>query len=58
MIMIGNECFNCMRMVSCKVTTIENQKGYRGHQGPLEGLLGAILGALGGVRVYWGWQGL
>ena len=33
--MIENECLNCMKTVSCKVTTIENKKGYRGHQGAL-----------------------
>ena len=36
-----------MKMVSCKVMTIENQQGYHG-----------IGGFQGGVRVYWGWQGV
>ena len=43
---IENDCFNCMKMVICTVTTIENQKEYRGHQG--------ALGFLGGVGVHFG----
>ena len=31
---IENEHFNCMKMVSCKVMTIDNQKGYRGIGAP------------------------
>ena len=59
MTMIENECFNCVKMVCCKVTTIDSQKGYRLHKGHW-GLLGGVgvLGLLGGVRgaleVYWG----
>ena len=33
MMMIEKEHFDCMKMVRCKVITIENQKGYIGHQG-------------------------
>ena len=32
---IENEHFNHVKMVSCKVMTIENQKGYRWHKGLL-----------------------
>ena len=45
--MIENEHFNCVKMVSCKVMTIENQKGYRWHKGAL----GRFLGSVGAVRV-------
>ena len=34
MTMIANEHFNCRKMVSCKVTRIENQE-YRWHKGAL-----------------------
>ena len=43
---IENEHLNCIKMVSCKVKTIENQKVYRGHQG--------ALGAPRGCRDYFG----
>ena len=46
MMITENECFNCMKTVSCKVTTIENQKEYMGHWGLLGGV-GAILGVSG-----------
>ena len=51
--MIENEHFNCMKTVSCKVTTIENQKGYRGHQGALGASrgVGPILGVSGASGV-------
>ena len=29
---IENEHFNCVKMVSCKVMTIDKQKGYRWHK--------------------------
>ena len=57
--MIENEHFNCMKMVSCKVTTIENDDNRK--LGSV-GVLGAIMGVTGGVgvsEVYWGgkWTG-
>ena len=58
MTMIENEHFICMKTVSCKVMTIDNQKGYRwykGHWGFLGGVggVGAIRGVLEGVRGVW-----
>ena len=50
MTMIENKCFNCSKTVSCKVTTIENQKGYRWHMGASRG----CQGELGVSEVYWG----
>ena len=55
---IENEHFNCSKMVSYKVMTIENQKGYRWHKE----VLGAPrdVGGIGGVGVsgeYWGLAG-
>ena len=41
MTMIENEHFNCAKMVSCKVMTIENQKGIGGIRG-IGGLLGDV----------------
>ena len=39
--MIENEHFNCMKMVSCKVTTIENDENRKlGGVGVLEAILG------------------
>ena len=59
MIMIENECFNCMKTVSCKVTTIENDDNRK--LGGV-GMLGAILGVTGCVEgcqgCIGGWQGL
>ena len=52
---IENDHLNCMKMVSCKVTTIENQKGYRGIRehwrliGGVGGLAGNF-GSVGGIR--------
>ena len=55
MTMIENECFNCVKMVSHKVMTIDNQKGYRWHKEALGshrnvGGVGSHYGASGGVR--------
>ena len=44
---IENEHFNCMKMVSCKVTTIENDDNRK--LGGV-GMLRAIMGVTGGVR--------
>ena len=50
MTMIENKHFNCIKMVSCKVMTTENNDDSK-----LEGRgCWAILGVTGGVRVYWG----
>ena len=58
MTMIENEHFNCMKMVSCKVMTIDNQKGYRWHKGELEAPRGVgVLGAIRGIRGCRGCQG-
>ena len=40
--MIENECFNCMKMVSCKVTNIEHDDNRK----------------LGGVGVMWAIMGV
>ena len=45
MTMIENEHSNCMKTLSCKVMTTDNQKGYRWHKGAL----GAPRG-VGGAR--------
>ena len=52
MMMIENEHFNCMKMVSCEVTTIEHDNNWK-----LGGV--GVLGHYvvdGGVRMYW-WDG-
>ena len=61
MMTIENDHFNCMKMVICKVTTIENHKGFGG----ILGGVGVHFGVSGGIRgvggisgVLWGWQGL
>ena len=53
--MIENEHFNCMKMDSCKVMTIDNQKGYRWHKGALGASRG--VGAIRGIRGCRGCQG-
>ena len=55
---IENEHFNCVKMVSYKVMTTENQKGYMwhmGHWGTPKGCWGPLGGirGIGGVRGYW-----
>ena len=47
MMMIENEHFNCTKMVSCKVTTIENDNNRK------LGGVGAIMGVTGVSGVYW-----
>ena len=54
MTMIENEQSNCMKMVSCRVMTIDNQKGYRWHKGHW-GILGGV-GSVGAIREHWGHQ--
>ena len=59
MTMIENEHFNCVKMVSCKATTIDNWKGYRwhrGHWGSPRGCRG--VGAIRGVRDFRGCRGV
>ena len=51
MMTIENEHFNCMKMVSCKVTTIEHDDN---RQLDDVGVLGAIMGVTGDIRgVLW-----
>ena len=49
---VANEHFNCAKMVSCKVTTIENQKEYRWQKGALgtPWVVGDVRGPLEGIR--------
>ena len=59
MTMIAYKHYNCTKMVSCKVTTIENQMENRWHKEALRAPwgVGGIRGSLGGVGVsgvYWG----
>ena len=60
MTMTENKHFNWAKMVSCKVTTIENQRGYRWNKGAL-GAPGGV-GASGAIRgcrgVLVSWQGM
>ena len=57
---IENEHLNCMKTVSCKVTTIENQKGYRGHHRALWAArdVGGEGGYVGSVRGHQGCRGV
>ena len=53
MMMIENEHFNCMKTISCKVTTIEHDDNRKlGCEG-----VGAIIGVTGVSGVYWGLAG-
>ena len=48
MTMIETECFNCMKTVSCKMTTIENDDNRKlGGVGVLEAIIGGDRGCRG-----------
>ena len=48
--MIENKCFNCAKMVSGHVMTIENKKGIVG--------IGGLLGVSRAIMGHWGNQGV
>ena len=56
MMMIENEHFNCMKMVSCKVTTIENDDNIKlGGVGVFRAIIGMT--RCSRCQVYWGLAG-